>query len=56
MAEGVAARAAAVTYLDAVLGAGQMLREVPEPDLPPGDRARALRLALDVLRQVDRAD
>ena len=44
MAEGVQARAAAVAMLGAVLGEGRMLADLPEPDLPPGDRARAFRL------------
>lgn len=56
MAEGTAARAAAVAILDAVLGEGRMLSEVPEPALPPGDRARALRLAQAVLRRLEPAD
>jgi 16S rRNA (cytosine967-C5)-methyltransferase len=56
MAEGVAARAAAVALLDAVLGDGMPLSQVPEPDLPPGERARAMRLALDVLRRIEPAD
>lgn len=56
MAEGVAARAAAVDLLGAVLGEGRMLAELPEPDLPPGERARAMRLATDVLRHLEPAD
>jgi 16S rRNA (cytosine967-C5)-methyltransferase len=56
MAEGVAARAAAVAMLNAVLGEGRMLAQLPEPDLPPGERARALRLAEAVLRRVEPAD
>ncbi|MGA0540359.1 RsmB/NOP family class I SAM-dependent RNA methyltransferase [Neotabrizicola sp. VNH66] len=56
MAEGVAARAAAVQMLNAVLGEGRMLADLPEPDLPPGDRARARRLAEEVLRRVEPAD
>ena len=56
MAEGVGARAAAVDLLGAVLGEGAMLAELPEPDLPPGERARAMRLAADVLRHVEPAD
>ena len=56
MAEGVGARAAAVELLMAVLGDGAMLAELPEPDLPPGDRARAMRLAADVLRHLEPAD
>jgi 16S rRNA (cytosine967-C5)-methyltransferase len=56
MAEGVAARAAAVAILDAVLGEGHMLSEVAEATLAPGDRARAQRLAETVLRQLEPAD
>jgi 16S rRNA (cytosine967-C5)-methyltransferase len=56
MAEGVKARAAAVTVLDAVLGEGRMLAEGAAADLPPEDRARALRLAAAVLRQLEPAD
>ena len=56
MAEGVQARAAAVAMLGAVLGEGRMLADLPEPDLPPGDRARAMRLAGEVLRRVEPAD
>ncbi len=56
MAEGVQARAAAVAMLDAVLGEGRILAEVPDAALPAGDRARALRLATEVLRRVEPAD
>ena len=56
MAEGVAARAAAVAILDAVLGEGHMLSDIPEPDLPPSERARAQRLAETVLRHLEPAD
>jgi 16S rRNA (cytosine967-C5)-methyltransferase len=56
MAEGVKARAAAVAVLDAVLGDGRMLDEGAAADLPPEDRARALRLAAAVLRQLEPAD
>jgi 16S rRNA (cytosine967-C5)-methyltransferase len=56
MAEGVKARAAAVTVLDAVLGDGRTLDEGAAADLPPEDRARALRLAGQVLRQLEPAD
>lgn len=56
MAEGVAARAAAVAILDAVLGEGHMLSEVAEADLPPSERARAQRLAETVLRHLEPAD
>ncbi len=56
MAEGVAARAAAVELLGAVLGEGWMLADLPEPELPPGERARAMRLAADVLRHLEPAD
>lgn len=56
MAEGVQARAAAVTMLNAVLGEGQMLADLADPALAPADRARALRLAQAVLRQLEPAD
>jgi 16S rRNA (cytosine967-C5)-methyltransferase len=56
MAEGVAARATAVAILDGVLGEGRMLSDLAETGLPPGDRARALRLASDVLRHVEAVD
>ncbi len=57
MAEGLGARAAAVAMLDAVLGEGRMLSDLAEPEaLPPGDRARARRLAEEVLRRVEPAD
>lgn len=56
MAEGVRARAAALAMLDAVLGEGQMLAALPAPDLPPADRARALRLADATLRALEPAD
>ncbi len=61
-AEGLAARAAAVGLLGAVLGEGRLLTQVvadpqgPLAGLPPGDRARAQRLALAVLRHVEPAD
>jgi 16S rRNA (cytosine967-C5)-methyltransferase len=58
MAEGFAPRAAAVAVLDAVLGQGLMLAQVDDlvAHLPPQDRARAMRLAAMVLRQVEGAD
>jgi 16S rRNA (cytosine967-C5)-methyltransferase len=56
MADGVAARAAAVELLGAVLGEGRMLADLPEPGLPPSERARAMRLAADVLRHLEPAD
>jgi len=56
MAEGVAARAAAVAVLGAVLGEGRMLEDAAAEGLAPSDRARALRLAGDVLRQLEPAD
>ncbi len=61
MAEGVAARAAAVALLTAVLGEGHMLREAageggPLAALPPAERARAQRLAALVLRHLEPAD
>jgi 16S rRNA (cytosine967-C5)-methyltransferase len=57
MAEGLGARAAAVAMLDAVLGEGRMLSDLSEPEaLPPGDRARARRLAEEVLRRLEPAE
>ncbi|NBE07136.1 RsmB/NOP family class I SAM-dependent RNA methyltransferase [Paragemmobacter ruber] len=60
--EGLAARMAAVGLLGAVLGEGRLMAQVladpqgPLAGLPPGDRARAQRLALAVLRHVEPAD
>lgn len=56
MAEGVAARAAAVEILGGVLGEGRMLSDFSGGDLAPADRARALRLAETVLRHLEPAD
>ncbi|MCB6179452.1 methyltransferase domain-containing protein [Rhodobacter sp. Har01] len=57
MAEGLGARAAAAAMLDVVLGEGRMLSELPEPEaLAPGERARARRLAEEVLRRVEPVD
>jgi 16S rRNA (cytosine967-C5)-methyltransferase len=56
MAEGVQARAAAVGMLNAVLGEGRMLADLADSGLVPADRARALRLAQAVLRQLEPAD
>lgn len=56
MAEGVAARAAAVEILGGVLGEGRMLSDFSGSDLVPADRARALRLAQAVLRHLEPAD
>ncbi len=56
MTEGLAARAAAVALLDAVLGEGRMLAQLPEPDLPAPERARAMRLTNAVLRRMDFTD
>ena len=62
MAEGLDARRAAVAMLDLVLGEGRALSEIGEDWGPlarvadPGDRARARRLALSVLRNLSRAD
>ena len=58
MAKGQGARGAAVALLDAVLGEGQLLSAaLTGPALPqtlsPQDRARAQRLATDVLRQIE---
>ncbi|WP_149139964.1 RsmB/NOP family class I SAM-dependent RNA methyltransferase [Gemmobacter caeruleus] len=52
------ARAAAVRMLDAVLGEGQLLSqaEAPLAGLGAADRARAQRLAAQVLRHVEQAD
>lgn len=53
----VTARSAAVGLLTAVLGDGQMLSQLSPPDgLSGPDRARAERLAAQVLRQLDRID
>lgn len=55
---GLSARAAAVGLLDAVLGEGQLLSQA-EPllaGLPGAERARAQRLATQVLRQCSLAD
>ena len=54
------ARSAAVRLLDQILGEGRLMSEclgagLLEP-LPPEDRARAQRLALDTLRGLERAD
>ena len=61
MAEGLVARGAAVSLLTAVLENGQPLNQVldaqgPMALLAPADRARAQRLALQVLRQLERID
>lgn len=54
---GVAARGAALSALNAVLGPdGLMLAEIPEPDLPVSERARARRLAEETLRRIEPAD
>ncbi|MFN3207642.1 MAG: RsmB/NOP family class I SAM-dependent RNA methyltransferase [Roseovarius sp.] len=52
------ARSTAVTLLNKVLGEGRLLAELNAPlaRLSPPDRARALRLANDTLRGMDRAD
>ncbi|MGK7654784.1 RsmB/NOP family class I SAM-dependent RNA methyltransferase [Roseovarius sp. B08] len=51
-------RSTAVALLDKVLGEGRLLSELNAPlsRLAPADRARALRLAGDTLRGLDRAD
>ncbi|NEX46779.1 RsmB/NOP family class I SAM-dependent RNA methyltransferase [Pseudotabrizicola algicola] len=55
--ESVTARSAAVGILNAVLGEGLMLSQVALPEgLAGPDRARAERLAVQVLRQLDRID
>ncbi len=61
MAKGQSARGAAVALLDAVLGDGQLLSQaLTSPGvmegLTPQDRARAQRLASDVLRQIEPLD
>lgn len=57
MAEVITARGAAVALLNATLGEGQMLAQAAAPaGLSGPDRARAERLAAEVLRQLDRAD
>ena len=56
MAEGIGPRAAAVQALNEVLGEGRMLAQIPEPELPPGERARARRLTEEVLRRIEPAD
>jgi 16S rRNA (cytosine967-C5)-methyltransferase len=57
MVEGTSARGAAVALLNATLGEGQMLTQAATPQgLSGPDRARAERLAADVLRHLDRAD
>jgi 16S rRNA (cytosine967-C5)-methyltransferase len=56
MAEGLVARATAVALLDGVLGEGRTLAEFAGEGLAPADRARALRLAETVLRQLEPAD
>ncbi len=61
MAEGLVARGAAVSLLMAVLEDGQPLNQVldaqgPMALLAPADRARAQRLAVQVLRQLERVD
>jgi 16S rRNA (cytosine967-C5)-methyltransferase len=61
-ADGLAARGAAVALLDAVLGERRMMADVladpagPMTGLAPGDRGRAQRLALTVLRHLEQAD
>ncbi|NKW78839.1 16S rRNA methyltransferase, partial [Rhodobacteraceae bacterium R_SAG7] len=53
------ARRAAVALLDKVLGEGLLLSECQTQileRLEPADRARAQRLALEVLRALERAD
>lgn len=58
MTSGKTSRSVAVGILDAVLGEGQTLAQVMDGDaglrsLPPPDRARAQRLAVDVIRHLD---
>ncbi len=56
--DGIAPRRAAVALLDGVLGAQRMLSELTGrlDRLAPADRARAQRLALTTLREIERAD
>ncbi len=60
MAEGLAARQAALALLSGVLGDRSTLAELSEGSalarLPASERARAQRLALEVLRQVEPID
>lgn len=56
MQDGIAARRAALHMLNAVLGEGRMLAEARGADLAPAERARAGRLAREVLRRVEPAD
>lgn len=61
MAEGLVARGAAIALLTAVLEDGQPLNQVLEAQGPlallsPADRARAQRLCVQVLRQLERID
>ena len=61
MAEGLVARQAALGLLAGVMGAGQPLSDLlvaqgPLALLGPADRARAQRLAMQVLRQVEPVD
>jgi 16S rRNA (cytosine967-C5)-methyltransferase len=58
MAEGLAARKAAVALLDAVLGEGRMLSGTDDllTGIAPADRARAMRLAMAVLRGMEGVD
>jgi len=53
---GLAARRAALDHLYAVLWEKRLLSHHAAPDLPPEDAARALRLALTVLRHLGRLD
>jgi len=57
---GVQARRSAVYMLDQVLGEGKLMSELLGAGvldrLPPDDRARAQRLAMDTLRGLERAD
>ena len=60
MAEGLGARQAALALLQGVLGdrlaLGELLDSPGLTKLPPADRARAQRLALEVLRQIEPID
>ncbi len=53
---GLGPRRAALALLDGVLGRGRMLADLAAPDLPPAERARAQRLAEEVLRRIAPAD
>lgn len=57
---GIAARKSAIYLLDQILGENRLMSELLSAGaldrLPPDDRARAARLAMDTLRGLERAD